>query len=48
MQVLLHEGHEHTETASAAVGPETVIVTLLGFLLVVALLGFVVKRYVSN
>lgn len=45
MNVLLHEGHEHTESAAAAVGTETMVLATIGVLLVAALIGYGVFRF---
>lgn len=38
---LLHEGHEQTEAA----GPELFVVSVVGFLVVAAALGYAVTQY---
>ncbi|WP_176696664.1 hypothetical protein [Haloparvum sedimenti] len=45
MNVLLHEGHEHTEAATAAVGTETMALAAVGVLLIAAAIGYAVFRF---
>ncbi len=45
MNVLLHEGHEHTDAAAAAVGTETMVLAAVGVLLVAAAIGYAVLRF---
>jgi uncharacterized protein (DUF983 family) len=45
MVLPLHEGHEQTEAAASAAGPELLVVSVIGFLIVAAALGYVVNQY---
>ncbi|WP_336022328.1 hypothetical protein [Halobellus salinisoli] len=48
MTVLLHEGHEHTETAAAAMSganADLTVAAVVGALLLIPLLGYAITRY---
>lgn len=45
----LHEGHEPTESAAAAtLTPEMFALSVIGFLVVAAVLGYVIDQYVRE
>jgi len=46
MDVVLHEGHQHSESASA-VGPETMLLLTIGLLVVGAIAAYAAVRYTS-
>ena len=48
MTVLLHEGHQHTETAASAasaVGSEVIVGAVVGMMLAILLLGYTIKQH---
>lgn len=48
MVLPLHEGHEQTEAAASAASPELLVVSVLGFLIVAAVLGYVINQYAGE
>lgn len=47
MSVVLHEGHQHSESASSAVGPETMVLLTIGLLVIGGLAAYAAVRYTS-
>ncbi len=45
MDIVLHEGHQHSETASTAISPEFVVLLGLGLLVVGAVTIYAARRY---
>jgi hypothetical protein len=48
MVLPLHQGHEQTEAAASAISPELLIVSVIGFLVVAGVLGYVVNQYTGS
>lgn len=48
MRVLLHQGHGHTETAASSVSPGLFAVSVVLFLVGVAVLGYAITQYVGD
>lgn len=46
MRVVLHEGHQHSESASA-VGPELMVLLTVGLLLVGGIAAYAALRYTN-
>lgn len=45
MDILLHEGTEHTETAASSVGAELSVAAVVGVLVLALVASYVLKRY---
>ncbi|MEF8814189.1 MAG: hypothetical protein V5A55_10270 [Halovenus sp.] len=48
MDVVLHEGHQHSETASMAISPESVILLALGVLAPGVVMIYAARRYFED
>lgn len=48
MLIPLHEGHEPTEAAASGASPGLLALSVIGFLVVAAVLGYVINRYVRE
>lgn len=48
MPIPLHEGHETTEAAASGASPELFALSVVGFLVVAAVLGYVINRHVRE
>jgi hypothetical protein len=44
----LHGGHQHTEAASTTLGTEFLVISVVGFLIGAALIGYAVNQYLAQ
>jgi len=47
MRVVLHEGHQHSESASSAVGLEMMVLITVGLLVLGGLVAYAAVQYTS-
>jgi len=48
MNVVLHEGHQHSESTSQAMGPEMMLLITVGLLVVGAVAAYAAMQYTSG